>query len=237
MSLQPKVSTLLLQNVPLLAQLTEDQCARLTSVVHRRNWGRGAIVVGAGETADALFVILTGRVQVVMRDDHGKEVILAILGPGDHFGEMALIDEQRRSATVVVREPCEAVVLMRADFVRCLQQSFDMTMAVAKGLVKRLRDADNRIASLALLDVYGRVAKVLLDMSEDKENPDIVEGRLSRQDIAKMVGASREMVSRVMRDLEMRGFVQMRGDAIVLRNRIALLDCEPVEHHTVSLKN
>jgi CRP/FNR family cyclic AMP-dependent transcriptional regulator len=225
------VSTLLLQNVPLLSQLTPEQCAQLTGVVQRRTWGKGAIVVDAGEAAEALYVILSGRVQVVMRDEHGREVILAILGAGDHFGEMALIDDERRSATVVVREPCEAVVLSRADFVRSLEQNFDMTMAVACGLVKRLRDADNRIASLALLDVYGRVARVLLEMSEDREPPDesrVVEGRLSRQDIAKMVGASREMVSRVMRDLQSRGYVEMKGDSIVLRNRVALLDSEPV---------
>ena len=220
---------LLLQNVPLLAQLTPEQCAELTGVVQRRTWGKGAIVVAAGERADSLYVILSGRVQVVMRDEHGREVILAILSAGDHFGEMALIDEDRRSATVVVREPCEAVVLARPDFVRCLQQNFDMCMAVSRGLVKRLRDADNRIASLALLDVYGRVARVLLEMSDGTADSSVVEGRLSRQDIAKMVGASREMVSRVMRDLQTRGYVEMKGDSIVLRNRIALVDAEPMQ--------
>jgi CRP/FNR family cyclic AMP-dependent transcriptional regulator len=97
-----------------------------------------------------------------------------------------------------------------------------MSMAVMRGLVKRLREADRKIGSLALLDVYGRVARLLLDMSEDVNGQKMVTKRLPKQDIAKMIGASREMVSRVMKDLQTGGYIEMRGSTIVLRDTIML---------------
>jgi CRP/FNR family cyclic AMP-dependent transcriptional regulator len=137
---------------------------------------------------------------------------------------MGLIDESPRSASVVTIEPCELLQVSKRDFRKCLQENFEMSMAVMKGLVRRLREADRKIGSLALLDVYGRVARLLLDMSEDVNGQKIVTKRLPKQDIAKMIGASREMVSRVMKDLQMGGYIEMRGSSIVLRDTILLPD-------------
>ncbi|MBI4124033.1 MAG: helix-turn-helix domain-containing protein, partial [Betaproteobacteria bacterium] len=152
----------------------------------------------------------------------GKEVILSILGPGEFFGEMGLIDDEPRSASVVTLEPCELLALAKRDFKRCLAENFEMAMAVMRGLVRRLREADRKIGSLALLDVYGRVARLLLDMSENVNGQRLVTKRLPKQDIAKMIGASREMVSRVMKDLQVGGYIEMRGSNIVLRDTIML---------------
>ena len=110
----------------------------------------------------------------------------------------------------------------KRDFKKSLAENFEMTMAVMRGLVRRLRDADRKIGSLALLDVYGRVARLLLDMSETVNGQKMVTKRLPKQDIAKMIGASREMVSRVMKDLQMGGYIEMRGSAILLRDSIML---------------
>jgi CRP/FNR family cyclic AMP-dependent transcriptional regulator len=110
----------------------------------------------------------------------------------------------------------------KRDFNRCLAENFEMAMAVMRGLVKRLREADRKINSLALLDVYGRVARLLIDMSEEVDGQKVVTKRLPKQDIAKMIGASREMVSRVMKDLQLGGFIEMRGSMIVLRDSILL---------------
>jgi len=159
-----------------------------------------------------------------MSDADGKEVILSILGPGEFFGEMGLIDESPRSASVIGIEPCELLSISKRDFNKCLADSFDMTMAVMRGLVQRLREADRKIGSLALLDVYGRVARLLLDMAENVDGQKIVTKRLPKQDIAKMIGASREMVSRVMKDLQMGGYIEMRGSNIVLHDSILLPD-------------
>jgi len=145
-----------------------------------------------------------------------------ILGPGEFFGEMGLIDDEPRSATVVTIEPCELLSIAKRDFKKSLADNFDMSMAVMRGLVRRLREADRKIGSLALLDVYGRVARLLLDMAENVDGEKVVTKRLPKQDIAKMIGASREMVSRVMKDLQTGGYIEMRGSTIVLRDTIML---------------
>ena len=166
--------------------------------------------------------MLSGRLKVMMSDAEGKEVILTILGPGEFFGEMGLIDDNPRSASVVAIEPCELLAITRRDFKKCMTDNAEMAMAVMRGLVRRLREADRKIGSLALLDVYGRVARLLLDMAEDVNGQKVVTKRLPKQDIAKMIGASREMVSRVMKDLQTSGFIEMRGSTILLRDNIVL---------------
>jgi len=144
-------------------------------------------------------------------------VILATLQPGDYVGEMSLIDNGAHSATVRTEVQTDALALGRAEFARCLPENSSMAYAIMKGLVQRLRQADRKIESLALMDVYGRVARALLEFAQpDREGLLTIRERISRQDIAKMVGASREMVSRVMKDLEERGFIETRDDGSML---------------------
>jgi CRP/FNR family cyclic AMP-dependent transcriptional regulator len=216
------VSTAVLKAVPLFSSFPEDQLRMLAMVVARRSVPRSTTVMAGGDATDSLYIVISGRLKVMMSDAEGKEVILTILGPGEFFGEMGLIDDEPRSASVVAIEACELLYISKRDFKKCLAENFDMTMAVMRGLVRRLREADRKIGSLALLDVYGRVARLLLDMSETVGGEKIVTKRLPKQDIAKMIGASREMVSRVMKDLQMGGYIEMRGSNIVLRDSIIL---------------
>jgi CRP/FNR family transcriptional regulator, cyclic AMP receptor protein len=209
------VSPAVLKAVPLFASFPEDQLRMLTTVVSRKSVTRSTMVMAAGDATDSLYIVLSGRLKVMMSDAEGKEVILAILGPGEFFGEMGLIDDEPRSASVVALEACELLGITKRDFKKALADNFEMTMAVMRGLVRRLREADRKIGSLALLDVYGRVARLLLDEK-------IVTKRLPKQDIAKMIGASREMVSRVMKDLQLGGYIEVRGSNIVVRDTIAL---------------
>jgi CRP/FNR family cyclic AMP-dependent transcriptional regulator len=216
------VSTAVLKAVPLFASFPEDQLRMLTSVVTRRSLPRSTTVMASGDPTDSLYIVLSGRLKVMMSDAEGKEVILSILTAGEFFGEMGLIDDAPRSASVVSIEPCELLSIAKRDFKKCLAENFEMAQAVMRGLVRRLRDADRKIGSLALLDVYGRVARLLLDMAENVDGEKIVTKRLPKQDIAKMIGASREMVSRVMKDLQMGGYIEVRGSNIVLRDTITL---------------
>jgi CRP/FNR family transcriptional regulator, cyclic AMP receptor protein len=216
------VSTAVLKAVPLFASFPDDQLRLLTPVITRRSLPRSTTVMASGDPTDSLYIVLTGRLKVMMSDAEGKEVILSILGPGEFFGEMGLIDDAPRSASVVSIEACELLSIAKRDFKKCLAENFEMAQAVMRGLVRRLRDADRKIGSLALLDVYGRVARLLLDMSETVDGEKIVTKRLPKQDIAKMIGASREMVSRVMKDLQMGGYIEVRGSNIVLRDSIVL---------------
>ena len=216
------VSTAVMKTVPLFATLPEEQLRMLTTVVTRKSAPRSTTIMAGGDPTDSLYIVLSGRLKVMMSDAEGKEVILSILGPGEFFGEMGLIDDEPRSATVVTIEPCELLSIAKRDFKKCMAENFEMSQAVMRGLVKRLREADRKIGSLALLDVYGRVARLLLDMSETVDGERLVTKRLPKQDIAKMIGASREMVSRVMKDLQTGGYIEMRGSTIVLRDTIML---------------
>ena len=214
------VSTALLRNVPLLSVLGEDELVQLARVVSRKSYARGSLILAAGDPTDSLYILVSGRMKVCMSDLDGKEVILAILGPNEFVGEMGLIDNSPRSASVVALEPCEIVSVTKADFRRCLADNFEMCMTVMRGLVKRLREADNQIGSLALMDVFGRVARLLLETAETIDGEKVVTRKLSKQDIARMIGASREMVSRVMKPLQTTGYIEIRGHTIVIRTSI-----------------
>src|SRR3989304_3100763 len=214
------VSTLLLRNVPLFAALPESQLQLLTRVVGRKSYPRNSTVMAAGDPTDALYIVISGRLKGMMSDDEGREVILAILSQGEFFGEMGLIDEAPRSATVIAIEPCELLTINKMDFKKCLQENFEICTGVLKGLVKRLREADRKIGSLALMDVYGRVARLLMEMAETVDGQKVVTKKLPKQDIAKMIGASREMVSRGMKDLQMGGYIEVRGQTIIVHDTI-----------------
>src|SRR4029077_4449182 len=129
-----------------------------------------------------------------------------------------------RWASVVRLEACELLILSKRDFKKCLLDNFEMAMTVMRGLVKRLREADQKIGSLALMDVYGRGARLLLEMSETVDGQKVVTRKLAKQDIAKMIGASREMVSRVMKDLQSGGYIEVRPGSIFLHETILTID-------------
>lgn len=209
----------LLRRVSIFESLSLSQISRLADAVSKQRIKRGDLIVEQGKKSNALFVILTGRARVVMVDSREREVILAVLGPGEYVGELSLIDGMTHSANVQAEVQTDLLVLGRADFEACLNGNHVMALAIIQGLVSRLRKADAQISSLALMDVFARVASVLVDAAEP-QGPDhlLLREKMSRQDIAKRVGASREMVSRVMRDFEDQGFVQTREDGSMLLN-------------------
>lgn len=216
----------LIRRVPLFSMLTPLQGESVAAAVVKRRFKRGEAIVEQGKQSNALSIILTGRARVIATDARGREVILATMHPGDYVGEMSLIDNEPHSATVLAEIQTDALILGRLEFARCLPENGSMAYAVLKGLVQRLRQADRKIESLALMDVYGRVARALLEFSvADNDGNAIIRDKVSRQDLAKMVGASREMVSRVMKDIEERGFIETRADGSVLvRNHLSSLD-------------
>ena len=215
----------LIRRVPLFSMLTAEQAQSVASAVVKRRYKRNEPIVMQGEKSNALSIILTGRARVITADTRGREVILATMHPGDYVGEMSLIDDEPHSATVSAEIQTDVLVLGRLEFARCLPENSSMAYAVMKVLVQRLRHADRKIESLALMDVYGRVARALLEFSsEDKDGDVVIRDKVSRQDLAKMVGASREMVSRVMKDLEERGYVQTREDgSLVVQSHLGTL--------------
>lgn len=214
----------LLHRVPIFSALSAHQLAQLADAVTKRRVKRGELIVEQGKKSNALFILLSGRARVVMIDRRAREVILDVLTAGDYVGEISLIDGKSHTANVQAEVQCDLLVLGHAEFIRCLNENHAMSNSVIKGLVQRLRKADEKISSLALMDVYGRVAQTLMGFSEDAgEQRLVIRDKITRQDIAKMVGASREMVSRVMRDFEEQGFIKTNDDGSVeLTERRAL---------------
>ena len=192
----------------------------VAEAVTKHRYKKGETIVEQGKKSDALTILLTGRARVVSSDARGREVILAILRPGDYVGEMSLIDQEPHSASVLAEVQTDVLILSQQEFAHCLPDSGSMAYAVLKGLVQRLRHADRKIESLALMDVYGRVAAVLMEFAAEsdsgKQGNAVIAHKVSRRDLGKMIGASREMVTRVMKDLEDRGFIQTQNDGSLL---------------------
>ncbi len=210
------VSLTVLRALPIFETL-DDECLRpLMRVAMLRHIPRHTIVLQAGDHTDTIYFVLSGALKVQVSDEEGREVILSMLGPGELFGEMGVLDDHPRSATVLAVESSDVVVIGKSDFKRCLTENPDVSLFIMRNLTKRLRMADRSIESLALLDVYGRVARLLLEAAEMVDGRKVVTHKLSKQDIAKMIGASREMVSRVMRDLTAQGLIQERDGQLFL---------------------
>jgi CRP-like cAMP-binding protein len=206
----------LLRRVPLFALLTETQLRALAEGVVRRRVRRGEIIVEQRRRSNSLFILLTGKARVFIAGKGGREITLAMLRPGDHVGEMSLIDYSPHSATVRAETASELLVLGRAQFAGCLPKSNSLSYAVLRGLVLRLRHANRQITSLALIDVYGRVARALLDMADVVDGEIVIGQRVSRDMLSKTVGASREMTGRVLKYLEISGSVRTRQDGSLL---------------------
>ena len=220
MNLSNAVSTIALKTFPLFNGLGDDRLAAIAQHALMRRVARGQAVVHAGDRTDYVYFVLTGTLKVLVSDEDGREVILTMLGQGELFGEMGVFDEQPRSASVVAVSPVDLVVIAKSDFRRMMQENFDIAWRIMSNLAERLRTADRKIESLALMDVYGRVAHLLLEMGEEHEGEMVVVRKISKQDIAKMIGASREMVSRVMKDLGLQGLIEETPNGIILRDRI-----------------
>jgi CRP/FNR family cyclic AMP-dependent transcriptional regulator len=205
-----------LRALPIFETL-DDECLKpLMRVAMLRAIPRHTVVLNAGDSTDNIYFVLSGSLKVQVSDEDGREVILSKLGPGELFGEMGVLDENPRSATVLAVEPSQVVVMGKADFKQCLIDNPDVSLFIMRNLTKRLRMADRNIESLALLDVYGRVARLLLESAETIDGRKVVTHKLTKQDIGKMIGASREMVSRVMRDLTAQGLIEERDGQLIL---------------------
>lgn len=173
-----------------------------------------------GDHSDSLYIVLSGKVKVYLNDEDGKEVTLNMQTAGEYFGELAMLDDAPRSASVVTMEETRLAVVSKAAFDECLENNPKIALTVIRGLARRLRELSNNVRSLALMDVYGRVAHTLLDLAEERDGKLVVTQRLTQRDIASMVGASREMVSRILRDLTIGGYITTKSKIITINERL-----------------
>jgi CRP-like cAMP-binding protein len=212
-----------LATVPLFKSLDAAELAKFAELVREKSYPKGSVILFQDDPGDSLFVLRNGRVKVVIIAEDGREVILGMLGVGAHFGELALIDGAPRSAHVIAMEDSTLLVLRREDFRRRLEESPLVAWSLLAELSLRLRRADEKISSLVLLDVPGRIARMLLDAADEGGSLKI-EKALTHQTIAHVIGASRETVSRAMREFEQSGLL------VTERRRIRIVDRAALEN-------
>ncbi len=211
-----------LATVPLFHGLDRDELARFGELVREKSYPKGSVILFQDDPGDSLFILRSGRVKVVLIGEDGREVILGVLDAGAHFGELALIDDQPRSAHVIAMEDSQLLVLRREDFRRRVDANPSVGWALLQELSTRLRRADEKIGGLVLLDVPGRIARLLLDLAAESDGVTI-DKVLTHQTIAQMIGASRETVSRSMKDFQESGLIRVE------RRRIAIADKDALE--------
>ncbi|MCK4824382.1 Crp/Fnr family transcriptional regulator [bacterium] len=211
---------MVLDKISLFSELSESDLEAVTKLAVTRNFLKNTIILCEGDLSDSLYVILSGKVKVYLSDDEGKEVTLNVQGEDEYFGELALLDSAPRSASVVTLEKTQLAVISKSAFEQCMAKNPDISLKVSRGLARRLRELSENVRSLALMDVYGRVAHTLLDMSEEQDGKRIIPQKLTQREIASMVGASREMVSRILRDLSIGGYITIEKKIITINERL-----------------
>jgi CRP/FNR family transcriptional regulator/CRP/FNR family cyclic AMP-dependent transcriptional regulator len=212
----------LLKKVPLFSSLSESELAKLARLVVNRTYPKESVIFFEQDEGDSLFIMNTGKVKVAKISDEGKEIILAVLSAGDFFGDMSLLDGEPRSATVIALEDTEVYTLRRQEFLTMIRESPQTAVELLAELSHRIREANRKIGNLALLDVYGRLARMLIDFAHT-EGRDIGQGRIAfrrptHQAIANMIGTSRETVTRTLGDLHRRGYIELIGKDIVIKD-------------------
>lgn len=211
-----------LKNVPLFADLKDEILEKIFTLMQKRHYKKGTIILMEEEFGDTLFVLNQGSVKVTRVSDDGREVILAIMGPGDFFGEMSIFDGENRSANVIALEDSEVFVLKRGDFLDLLERYPQIAIILLQVMATRLRRSDQQIEGLSLSDAENRVAMSLLRLAEDlgviKSGRVVIENMPYQQDIANMAGTSRETVSRMLTLLQRKGFIQKQGRRLTIMN-------------------
>lgn len=211
-----------LATIPLFSGLHRDELTKFAELTRERAYPKGSVILFQDDPGDSLFVLREGRVKVVLIGEDGREVILGVLEPGAHFGELALIDDQPRSAHVIAMDDAQLLVLRREDFRRRVEANPSVAWALLTELSRRLRRADQKIGGLVLLDVPGRIARLLIDLADEADGT-MIEKALTHQTIAQMIGASRETVSRAMKEFQDQGLIRVERRRIALGDREALV--------------
>ena len=195
--------------------LSEADLEAISRRAVARAFPKNAAVVNEGERTDSLYIIVSGRVKIYVSDEKGKEIVLNESGPGEYFGEMVL-DEGPRSASVMTLEPTRFLVVPKEDFSDFVARSPEFSLHLIRKLIRRVRALTNDVKSLALMDVYGRVARMLIELAVERDGTLVIEEKPTQQEMASRIGASREMISRILSDLSSGGYIEVERDRIVI---------------------
>jgi CRP/FNR family transcriptional regulator, cyclic AMP receptor protein len=206
--------------LPLFAGLDDAERNALEACLHVRSYPGRVTIINEGDLSHSLYLILEGRVKVYVSDEDGREVVLCTQGPGEYFGEVALVDDAPRSASVITLAHTRLAILSREDLRRCVREHPGIALAMIHGLAGRVRRLTEQVRSLALHDVYGRLTELLTALADDRDGRLVIEPRLTHQELANRIGASREMVTRILGDLVRGGYLQIEGQRMILAGKL-----------------
>jgi CRP/FNR family cyclic AMP-dependent transcriptional regulator len=208
----------MLDKVSLFESLSPEDRAELELGVHIQHFQKGSILVHQGDDSNnMLYIILSGRLKVFTGNEEGKEALLTFMESGDAFGELSLFDEQPRSASVMAVEDCQVGLFPRSHLFECMRRNPNIAIELLKTVMKRMRNTTEQVSSLALLDVYGRIAKTLSTLAKTRPDGTVITGPLTHQELSSMVGASREMVTRILNDLKRGGYIATEHHCIEIK--------------------
>ena len=210
----------MLREIPLFSRLDDKALGNLEKAAIKRAYPKNTILISKGDKSDQLFVVLKGKLKVAITDASGKEIIMSFLGAGDYFGEMAMIDGESRSATIMTTQASEVLTISRDDFHRTLLSSPDLMFELLKVLARKVRMATDKLESLAFEDVYGRLVKLLIQLARPHDGVWIVEESLTHQEIANMIGSSREMVTRILKALTSGSYISVDRKRITIKKKL-----------------
>lgn len=179
---------------------------------------KNTLIIDEGDRPNCAYVINSGKVKVFLRGEQGKEIVLSILKEGGYFGEMSLIDKEECSAAVMAMEDTELTVINHKNFWDCMHSHPEIAERIMLGLVTRLREANKKISSLALMDAHERVVNMLLELAHEQDGHLVIENRPTHQHIANIVGTSREMITRIFKDLTAAGHIKLDGKRLLILN-------------------
>lgn len=209
-----------LQNIKLFSELCSEDLKLLQQHMVIKTYPKNTIILSEGDEASSLYVTISGSAKVFLSNDDGKEIILNTLYEGDHFGELAILDGSPRSASVITSEKSKMGIISKSDFKIMLANHPSIALHLIVHLTKQVRLLSDNIKTLALLDVYGRLAKTLLDLASDKNGHLIIENRPTQQELANRIGSSREMVSKIMKDLSIGGYITIESRNISINEKL-----------------
>jgi len=207
----------LLRQIPLFSGLTDREIRQIESVSCEKSFLKDTVIISEGDETNSLYIILEGRANALSIDPNGRQIILNVFQPGDYFGEMSFIDAKPRSAAVITKEKSRLVIIKREAFLQIVSENPELMLNMMKGLVGKIRMATRQIEDLAFKDVYGRIARLL---SELKNENNVITEKLTNTEIAFRVGASREMVSRIVSELKNGGYIEKNKGVLKLKRSL-----------------
>lgn len=209
-----------LKRITFLANLSDDKLEALAAKARAVKFPKHSIIISEGDETRSLYIIVSGKVRIFSSDDKNKEVTLLIQEAGSHFGELALLSDEPRSASVQTLEPTSCAMISKPDFLFWLEANPDVAIALLGVLSEKIRFLTEKVKQMALSNVYERTIKALQEIAEKHDDLLIVRNRPTQQELANMVGSSREMINKIMKELTKGGYVVVKDDQLIMKSKL-----------------